>query len=111
LRGGQGLGAVISPAERFGNLAGALLDEPGVVLSERRGFTRVSLMVGGKLFAAVRGEVLMLKLPAARGAALIAAGQGAPFDANKGKPMKEWVLAKMSADWDALAREALAFVG
>jgi hypothetical protein len=100
-----------SPAERFGALASALLDEPGVALSESRGFARDSLMVGGKLFAAVRGEVLLLKLPAERVAALIASGEGAPFDANKGKPMKEWVLARMSADWDALAREALAFVG
>ena len=100
-----------SPAERFGALASALLDEPGVTLSESRGFARDSLMVGGKLFAAVRGEVLLLKLPAERVTALIASGDGAPFDANKGKPMKEWVLARMSADWDALAREALAFVG
>jgi hypothetical protein len=102
---------MISPAERFGALASALLDAPGVTLSESRGFSRDSLMVGGKLFAAVRGEVLLLKLPAERVAALIASGEGAPFDANKGKPMKEWVLAKMSADWDALAREAAAFVG
>jgi hypothetical protein len=102
---------VTSPAERFGVLVGALLDEPGVTLSESRGFARHSLMANGKLFAAVRGEVLLLKLPAERVAALIASGEGAPFDANKGKPMKEWVLAKMSADWDALSREAMAFVG
>jgi hypothetical protein len=100
-----------SPADRFGALASALLGEPGVILSESRGFSRDSLMVKGKLFAALRGEVLMLKLPAERVAGLIASGQGAPFDANKGRPMKEWVLARMNADWDALAREAMAFVG
>jgi hypothetical protein len=100
-----------APAVRFGALTGALLGEPGVTLSESRGFSRDSLMVKGKLFAAVRGEVLMLKLPAERVTALIAGGQGAPFDANKGKPMKEWVLANMSADWEALAREAMTFVG
>jgi hypothetical protein len=100
-----------SPAERFGALASALLGKPGVTLSESRGFSRDSLMVKGKLFAAVRGEVLMLKLPAERVAGLIASGQGTPFDANKGRPMKEWVLARMNADWDALAREAMAFVG
>jgi hypothetical protein len=44
-------------------------------------------------------------------AGLIASGEGGPFDANKGRPMKEWVLARMNADWDALAREAMAFVG
>lgn len=100
-----------SPAERFGALASVLLDEPGVTLSESRGFARDSLMAGGKLFAAVRGEVLLLKLPVERVAALIASGEGAPFDANKGKPMKEWVLANMTADWLTLAREAAAFVG
>jgi hypothetical protein len=100
-----------TPAERFGALASALLGEPGVSLSESRGFSRDSLMVGGKLFAAVRGEILMLKLPAERVAGLIASGQGAAFDANKGRPMKEWVLARMSADWEALAREAMSFVG
>jgi hypothetical protein len=100
-----------TPAERFGALGSALLGEPGVSLSESRGFSRDSLMVGGKLFAAVRGEVLMLKLPAERVAGLIASGQGAPFDANKGRPMKEWVLANMAADWEALAREAMGFVG
>jgi hypothetical protein len=102
---------VTTPAERFGALASTLLGEPGVTLSESRGFSRDSLMVNGKLFAAVRREILMLKLPAERVASLIASGQGAPFDANKGKPMKEWVLAGMSADWDVLAREAMAFVG
>jgi hypothetical protein len=98
-------------AERFGGIAGALLEEPAVTPSERRGFGRDSLMVKGKLFAAVRGQVLMLKLPAERVTALIASGQGAPFDANKGRPMKEWVLANMAADWETLAREAMAFVG
>jgi hypothetical protein len=97
-----------TPAERFGALATRLLDEPGVSLSQSRGFARDALMKNGKLLIALRGEVVLLKLPAERVAGLIAAGQGAPFDANKGKPMKEWVLANMSADWEALAREAAA---
>jgi hypothetical protein len=67
-------------------------------------------MRNGKLFARLRGDALLLKLPAGRVAHLIAAGQGAAFDANKGKPMKEWVLANALADWPALAREAAAFV-
>jgi hypothetical protein len=101
---------MITAADRFGALASVLLLEPGVTLSESRGFSRDALMINGKLAAALRGDVLLMKLPAERVAGLIASGQGAPFDANKGKPMKEWVLAKMSADWDALAREALIFL-
>ncbi|RAK61852.1 hypothetical protein DJ021_15805 [Phenylobacterium hankyongense] len=59
----------------------------------------------------MRGETLLLKLPAARVAELIAAGVGSPFDANKGRPMKEWVTVGAEAGWLALAREAAAFVG
>jgi hypothetical protein len=100
-----------TPGERYGALASALLERPGFTLSDSRGFARDAVMKNGKLVACLRGEVLLMKLPAARVAELIASGDGAPFDANKGKPMKEWVLAKMSADWMALAEEAAAFVG
>jgi hypothetical protein len=100
-----------STIERYELLAETLLADPAITRPERRGFAQGGLMRDGKLFATLRGEELLLKLPAARVAALIASGQGAPFDANKGKPMKEWVLAGMSADWDVLAREAMGFVG
>jgi hypothetical protein len=100
-----------TPAERFGALASLLLDEPGVTMSESRGFARDALLKNGKLLVALRGDAVLLKLPAERVAALIASGQGAPFDANKGKPMKQWVVANMTADWEALAHEAAAFVG
>ncbi|HEX4712632.1 hypothetical protein [Phenylobacterium sp.] len=99
-----------SPAERYEALAEVLLGDPSVTRPERRGFAQGGLMKDGKLFATLRGDRLLLKLPAARVSALIAAGQGAPFDANKGKPMKEWVLANTDSDWLALAREAAAFV-
>ena len=99
-----------SPAERYVALAETLLGDSAVTRPERRGFAQGGLMKDGKLFATLRNDQLLLKLPADRVAALIASGQGAPFDANKGKPMKEWVLANMGADWRALAREAAAFV-
>ena len=54
----------------------------------------------------------MVKLPAARVAELISAGDGAPFDAGKGMPMKQWV--ELTVDDDAcrgLVAEAMAFVG
>jgi hypothetical protein len=100
-----------SAIERYEALAETLLGDPAISRPERRGFARGGLMKDGKLFATLRGDELLLKLPAARVAALIASGQGAPFDANKGKPMNEWVLAGMNAGWDALALEAAAFVG
>jgi hypothetical protein len=54
----------------------------------------------------------VVKLPATRVSQLISAGDGVPFDAGKGKPMKEWV--GLTADDDAcrdLVAEAMAFVG
>ena len=44
--------------------------------------------------------------------ALIAAGEGIRFDANKGTPMKEWLSldAASALPWRPLAGEALEFV-
>jgi hypothetical protein len=43
---------------------------------------------------------------------LISSGDGVPFDAGKGKPMKEWVgLRTDDASCRELVAEAMAFVG
>jgi hypothetical protein len=57
-------------------------------------------------------DELVLKLPKSRVAELVANGEGRPFDAGKGTPMKEWVVvADDDLDtWLALAEEAFAFV-
>ncbi len=75
------------------------------------GFGRGSLKYRGKIFAMLVRGSLVLKLPADRVAALIAAGEGVAFDANKGIPMREWFsLAPGSGlDWLSLATEALEF--
>jgi hypothetical protein len=59
----------------------------------------------------VRGH-LVVKPPKARVDELVDSGDGVRFDANKGKPMKEWLRldADSTVDWERLAREALAFV-
>jgi TfoX/Sxy family transcriptional regulator of competence genes len=78
----------------------------------RREFGSNALKVNGKIFAMLVRGSLVLKLPKARVEALIASGQGGPFDAGKGKPMKEWVTVLASErTWLALAHEARAFVG
>jgi hypothetical protein len=76
-----------------------------------REFGSNALKVNKKIFAMlVRGD-LVVKLPAARVSELIASGVGSPFDAGKGKPMKEWLTVSGSEKkWLAFAREALAFV-
>ena len=78
----------------------------------RRAFGSNALKAGGKIFAMfVRGQ-LVVKLPAARVEELVCAGEGQPFDAGKGKPMKEWLaVTAPEAGWLAFAKEARAFVG
>jgi hypothetical protein len=58
----------------------------------------------------VRGR-LVLKLPEERVSALIAAGEGRNFDANRGTPMREWLSLdpESALAWLPLAREALDF--
>jgi hypothetical protein len=75
------------------------------------GFGRGAVRFQKKIFVMfVRGR-LVLKLPAGRVDALIAAGEGVRFDANKGTPMKEWFSLDPESElaWLPLAREALDF--
>lgn len=100
--------------EGFSALVETLAARPGVTLgSGRRGFGSDALQIHGRIFAMARRGGLVLKLPAARVAALIASGTGSPFDAGKGRPMKEWVVLGHATghEWLSLAEEALAFVG
>ena len=102
------------PAGRFADLVAELAGIDGVTPPEGgSGFGRSALRYRRKIFAMlVRGR-LVLKLPEARVSALVAAGAGVPFDANKGTPMREWLSLDPDGDldWVPLAREALAFAG
>ncbi len=101
--------------ERFGVLVEQLAGRPGVEApkASRRRFGSDALKVNGSIFAMVMGGQLFVKLPRHRVDALISCGIGAPFDAGKGRPMKEWVRVTTDEDgtWLALASEALDFVG
>ena len=100
--------------DRLAALTDALTGAPGVAppgASGKRGFGSAALTVDGSIFAMVTRGSLVLKLPRERVDALVAEGGGAPFDAGRGRTMREWVVLGDDAGADLpLAREALEFV-
>jgi hypothetical protein len=95
-----------SLCEEYAGISGVAVPEGG------SGFGSNAIKINRSIFAMLVNDRLVVKLPAARVAELISSGQGLPFDAGKGKPMKEWVA--LSVDDGACRRlvaEAMAFVG
>ena len=101
------------PDERYEDLVDELVGVAGVTPPRGGGgFGRSALRFQGRIFAMlVRGR-LVVKLPAGRVDALVEAGDGIRFDANKGTPMREWFSLDPGSAlaWPPLAREALDFV-
>ena len=98
--------------QRYAELVAALLRRPGVT-QDGRGFGSSALKVRGRMFATLSSKgAFVVKLPRARVDALVAAGQGRPFEPGPGRMMKEWLelSATSGQDWAALAEEALTFV-
>lgn len=99
--------------ERLSAIAEAFAGLPGVVppTSGPRHFGTATLRVDGRIAAMTPHEHLVVKLPAARVAELVASGEGEPFPSGR-PPMREWV-AVTSDDpdvWHARVAEALRFV-
>jgi hypothetical protein len=98
--------------ERYEDLVDSLMGLDGVTPPQGGGgFGRSALRFHGKIFAMlVRGH-LVLKLPSDRVTGLVRSGDGVPFDANKGTPMRGWLSLDPNSglDWHALALEAIAF--
>ena len=102
--------ALAGSQERFTDLVDELVGVDGVTPPHGgSGFGRSALRFQGKIFAMYVRGALVLKLPAGRVEALVRAGEGVHFDANKGTPMREWLsLEPRSAlPWLPLATEAL----
>jgi hypothetical protein len=102
----------VNAEERFAALVAEFADRPGVAppVPGGSGFGADALKVDGRIFAMLVHGDLVVKLPKQRVDELIAGAEGGPFDAGKGKPMKEWVALAATADWPARTREAMDFV-
>ena len=95
-----------SLCEEYASVAGVSVPEGG------SGFGSNALKINRSIFAMLVNDRLVVKLPAGRVAGLISSGDGLPFDAGKGKPMKEWVALSVNDDAGRrLVAEAMAFVG
>jgi hypothetical protein len=98
-----------TPQTAFAEVSHRLLGRPDI--TEGTGFgTNPGLRVGGKIFAFLVGDEIVVKLPADRCAALVAVGARA-FETG-GRRMREWVMVGDPEPdaWQALAEDALEFV-
>lgn len=102
----------MSPEARYRDLCASFFSRGDVAPSEKKGFGASALTVEGRIFAMLTRDRLVVKLPKGRVDALVATGWGVRFDANRGRPMKEWLSVDPhhEDDWTTLAEEALTFV-
>jgi hypothetical protein len=102
---------------RFASLVKTLGRTTGVTGPSKAGdskkkFGSDALKIGGKIFAMLSHDRLVVKLPRARVDELVAAGDGERFDPGHGRVMKEWLSLDPSSEleWLPLAKEAMKFV-
>ena len=100
------------PDRNFAPVAKAFARNRLVSLEKGWGAGNVVLKTNAKIFAMTVKENLVVKLPAARVAALADQRAGRLFDPRgDGRLMKEWlVVVPGKADWVALAKEAYQFI-
>jgi hypothetical protein len=104
-----------SSHDRFDDLVSLFVGRPGVtppIAGSPRRFGSDALRVNGSVFCMISsGHGFVVKLPAPRVQALIAAGTGEPFAAGRKTPMRQWLVVTDPAPglWESLADEAYAF--
>jgi uncharacterized protein YndB with AHSA1/START domain len=93
--------AATTPRELFDALAAEQLRLPGVRMG--RAMRKDVLQVGGKTFAFVTRDRLVVKLPAEVAAAMVSAGEAVPFESG-GRPTREWVKVPVPTLWSGRQR-------
>lgn len=104
------MGRAATIEEIFDTAAARFVEEHAEV-EQGRILYSTGLKTGGKFFGFVAKGELVVKLPADRVDELVTSGAGLPFDAGKGRPMREWVrLRPTEAACLAHLRDAHRFV-
>jgi len=102
----------MTPNRAYTRIVNALAKQRGVTVEPGWGAGNLVLKVRAKIFVILSSTGFVAKLSKARVDELVAEGAGTRFDPRKnGRVMKEWIVVTDEAQWLALAREALAFVG
>jgi hypothetical protein len=110
-RGGDPLAAILASLSGDPRFA-SLLEQRRKSPAAGSKFGANALKVGGKIFAMSVDRRLVVKLPAARVAALVAARKGTNFEPRPGRLMKEWISVPITrGDAADLVKEAFEFVG
>ncbi|HTJ26687.1 MAG TPA: MmcQ/YjbR family DNA-binding protein [Candidatus Limnocylindria bacterium] len=101
--------AAKTPETVYGALAAEQCKQPGVTIG--RALMNDVLKVNDKIFAFLKDDRLVVKLPAAQAASLVADDEAIPFQTG-GRTMKEWVALALTdaARWSALMDEARGYV-
>jgi hypothetical protein len=104
----------VIPAERYAAIVKAFVGKRGVSAESGRGFGSSALKIDNRIFAMLAsGDQFVVKLPRKRVDALVAAGEGKPFEPrHDGRLMKEWLVVApgLEARWLPLAQDAFEFV-
>jgi TfoX/Sxy family transcriptional regulator of competence genes len=94
------------PQHTFDRLTEQFLTNPHV--QPGRMFGATVLTLGGKVFAMLVNDDLVVKLPAGEAGDLVDAGVATFFDPGHGRPMKQWIAvpATHAPRWRRLAEQA-----
>jgi hypothetical protein len=108
----------VSVQATFDELAAEHLERGGVTLGRMMNSQGLRAGAKGPYYALVSRGRLVLKLPAARAGALVAAGEAAPFEPSPGRKLREWVVLRPTgspdddrARWRELLAGARAYAG